>query len=862
MLITIAPVPADLTTIPLGGDVFIGEQGLKVPVASGTVLSYYTGTLVPGVNSPVATVTVLDPNNFYVAPAQFVRKTGYWYVGNTSTVALDVNDPAIVVNVWDQQLQKLVTGKSAPAGDYLNFRIETNLATIPSQRNDSTGFVTLRVKKSDGTIYTELLQNSTTATPLTGQSVNAMPYFWVKQTSGPYGWSTGILDSHGDEIYNRGVYTFWAETNLNGMMDNYKDPSGNNYTSKTVSETQTVTIPFEDKVKVEVDKDSIVQGQPFSVTIHGVPGWNYDLWIAGTGTMSGKGGDQPPSIVAGQDGVSQDPVAGPHYIGDYRYHEGAGRTIREDVPPDIGDADVNGTAYYAQVQLTYSGTRTVQFQTTRETKDKTYTIHVERPGAPNDTIPIDNADITVQKGAITIIAAGDQQYFLGEEIKLTGTNSGTDSTYLFITGPDLPAAGGKMTDPQIPVTQGDPTTFTPQDVLEDNTWSYTWETANMNIDAGTYTVYAVATPDNKANFTNTEYGNVSIILRKPFVNAATSQPAVTRGDTLFINGTAQGSPTTGVAIWIFGNDDAIFRTEHINEDGSFTYEVNNSISRDLGNGHYFVIIQHPMYNDRFDVYPDSPSTPVSVLGSYPVPGTRLFTISGNGSLHGHDATEALIQAISDPNIDDTYTALSFQVEQGRITITPIGNHRIGDKFTISGWTNLLSGDQISVQVNRSSTRPNGELSGIIGVVDVHPGSGGINMWSFPIDTSSFVPGEYLVLAQDMTGTGVQAITLFNLTERIPPTTVPVTMPTTATIGGGWRTNLIPTQVTAKPTVTIPTTFPTTGPLTPTTTTTSTIHPIVTPTPVPTKPSPWDIPLPKIPLWSGSLPKISFGWLPF
>ena len=83
MLITITPVPADLTTIPMGGDVFIGEQGLKIPVQPGTTLSYYTGLQTPGVNSPVLTVTVLDPNNFYVAPAQFVKNTGYWYLGNT-----------------------------------------------------------------------------------------------------------------------------------------------------------------------------------------------------------------------------------------------------------------------------------------------------------------------------------------------------------------------------------------------------------------------------------------------------------------------------------------------------------------------------------------------------------------------------------------------------------------------------------------------------------------------------------------------------------------------------------------------------------------------------------------------------------
>jgi hypothetical protein len=855
MLITITPVPADLTTIPMGGDVFIGEQGLKIPVPAGTVLSYYTGTLVPGVNAPTATVTVTDPNNFYVAPAQFVKKTGYWYIGNSSTVALDVNDPAIIINAWDQQSQKIISGKSVPDGDYLNFRIETNLARISSQRNDTTGFVNIRVKSSDGTIYPVLLQDKTTAIPLAGQSVNAMPFFWINKTSGSYGWSTGILDAQGHRIYSAGVYTFWAELDLNGMIENYKDPAGCNFTGKTVSLVEVVTIPPKDIVKIETSKDSVVQGQPFQATIYGVPGWYYDIWIAGTGSMSGRAGDQPPWIVPGYDVVRQDPIEGPFYIGDYSFHDGNGRTIRNDVPQGFGNQDVNGTVYYAQVLLSNSGTRTVQFLTSRETKDKTYTIHVERTSSfSNATYPSNDATITVQKGAVTIVAAGDQQYFLGEQIELTGTNSATRSTYLFITGPNLPTTGGRITDPRTPVIPGDPTTFSPQDILEDNTWSYKWQTSNLNLDAGTYTVYAVSTPDDKANVINTEYGNVSIILRKPFVNAAISQPFITIGDTLYINGTAHGGPIPGVAIWIIGDENVIFHTEHVDEEGRFSYNVNNSISSELGEGRYFVIVQHPMYNDRFDVYPDSPLTPVSILGSYPVSGTKLFTMGGAGSLHGNAAAEALIQAISDPNVDDTYTALSFLVEHGRINITPIGSHRVGDKFTISGGTNLQPGDQITIQVNSSSSRPISGQMGIIGVVDVFAGSGGLNTWSFPIDTSSFTPDEYLVQARGLTVTGVQAITLFNLTADIPPITAPITIPTTTSIGGGWRTNLIPTQVTTKPTVTIPTTQVPSG--------TMTVPLTMTPTPIPTKPSLWDIPFPKIPLWSGSLPKISFGWIPF
>jgi trimeric autotransporter adhesin len=632
MLITITPVPADLTTIPMGGDVFIGEQGLKIPVVSGTTLSWYTGVQTPGVSPPLATVTVLDANNFYVAPASFVGHAGNWYIGNTNTVAFVVNDPSLVVNVWDQQMQKMVTGKSAPAGDFLNFRLETNLATVPSQRSDSTGFVTIRVKKSDGTVYTELLQNLTTVIPLGGQSVNAMPYFWVKQASGPYGWSTGILDSQGNRIYKSGVYTFWIESNLNGMKTNYRDPSGNDFTGKTVSATQTVTLAS-DTVAIESSKDSVVRGNPFSVTVSGRPYSSYYLWITNTSAMSGKSGDQPPSIMQGQADVSIDPVAGPWPLGNYQFQGGNGKTIREDVPQYFGDQMVHGTAYYARVNTSASGTRTIGFITGHDAVEGLYTIRVERPdpydppasdGGINRVFRSDQVDIGIQKGAVTIVAAGDQNYSVGKSIKLIGTDSETDFVYLFITGPGLPSGGGMLMNPLNPVNQSDPSTFSPSEVLEDNTWSIIWPTG-INLSAGMYTIYAAATPTDKNHLNNTEYGFVTINI------------------------------------------------------------------------------------------------------------TTISTIP---------------------------------------TITPT------------------------------------------------------------LTPTTVIPSSL-------------------------PTTAPITIPTTTSIGGGWRTNLIPTQVTTKPTIAIPTTSPTNGPLTPTPTATSTIAP----TPVPTRPSPWDITLPKIPLWSGTLPKISFTWIP-
>ncbi len=57
----------------------------------------------------------------------------------------------------------------------------------------------------------------------------------------------------------------------------------------------------------------------------------------------------------------------------------------------------------------------------------------------------------VEKGAVTIVAAGDQSYYLGEEVKFSGTNTESYTTYLFIIGPNLAANGAQINDPRTAV---------------------------------------------------------------------------------------------------------------------------------------------------------------------------------------------------------------------------------------------------------------------------------------------------------------------------------------------------------------------------------------------------------------------------
>jgi len=302
--------------------------------------------------------------------------------------------------------------------------------------------VQVRVKTSDGAIYTSLFE--TTSTSYSIDSLRPTSDLWYWRPNPPadaQGWNTGVLDANGARMYKAGTYTVYAELNLNKIKDNYKAPDGSDYTGKTVSATQTVTITA-DTVKIEASKDVVVRGNAFSVTITGRPNTDYYLWVKGTGQMTGAALDQPPLLVASQKDVTNDPIGGPYTIGSYQYEGGAGRTIKEDVPA----APNNGVYYYAKAKTSNSGTVTVGWQTSQTTKDKKYTFRVER--FDGSSYKSDEVDVKVEKGTVTVVAAGDQSYYLGQEIKLSGTNSETDTVYMFITGPNLPSQGGKLTDPE------------------------------------------------------------------------------------------------------------------------------------------------------------------------------------------------------------------------------------------------------------------------------------------------------------------------------------------------------------------------------------------------------------------------------
>ena len=883
MFVLVAAMPVSAayanvnTSINQGATVFIGEQGLDLTQAQLTFanagssfwpssIGWWASSANPASSAPTATIPLPDGVNrsLTISYAAFGSYYGPWYVigangyANTTTGAfINVKDPQLSVDIWDYSQSQAaggisVSGKSVVQGDFLGFKVGTNMDTaintplrLANRTPGSSGANTrewadIKVKTEQGNTFTKLIQINGTPININGQVIDAPSWLWGGNVANGLGgnWSTSANDATGQIAYPAGTYTVTVESKLNGMFDNYQN-GGAAYTGKTVSDAKTVTL-ISNTVKITANKDSVVRSKPFSVTVTGRPNTKYHLWLKGTSTMSGGFDNQPPIIARYQAGVAQDTNttagvvnnlvpymidtvncdgtdngAGQANAGGYNY-QNSGAGFNATAGMIINDVartrDVYwGTLLYANVTTADSGTRTVEFLTTNWTKAQKYTIHVENNfgTAVNPSYKSDEVDVKVEKGAVTIVAAGDQSYYLGEEIKFSGTNTETQTTYLFITGPNLPVNGANFVmNPRLDadsVTNA-PTKIQTASVLGDNTWSWKWGTSSVALDAGTYTVWATSGASNKeaTNLDKVSYGTVSIIIKKPFISATASQSTVAQGDRVFITGIAEGKPSSGVLIWILGKNYAVDHFQSVNSDSTFSYEIARTTTTSLAPGQYFVVAQHPMQNNIFDVR-RNPANGDNVwnmqLGAN---GNKVFALLGAGSLQGSDAAEALVQAINDPNVDDTYTKLQFLIENPVITITPVGDRHVGDKFTIVATTNLAVDDEILCQVYSSSFKPtqksqSGEFSGATGTVKVAKGDSGLNKISFDVDASTFKPDEYIVQESAVLQTATGSA-LFNVLEGAAPTAVPTTVATTAAPVTTVVTTVPPTTV-ATPTKT-------------------------------------------------------------
>ncbi len=739
----------DGKTIASGDTIFVYERGLTLP-AGVTQLWHYDGSITQGAVDN--TILIDNPTDFDLLAGDVDDFTGIYYFANnagliTPNQYVNVRYPSASLRVVISGTTDSIDGSSIPRTTDLGFRITNNLAAAFPAGTEPAALIEVTTP------------NGGKLTSFGGQDMGSIPL------------TDSVTVVSGVDLDNVGAGTYTAQV---------KWPTGSDFRNQGVdSNTVSFTVTTR-AVSIESNKETVVRGNNFVTTISGESNHDYYVYVQ---DASVNAPDTYPLILTGQSGVNV--------------------SVARDASIMTSSEDIPNT--YALVRTTSGGTRPIEWNTTTSTSDKTYTIRVVDAAAGVTNRADDTVRVRVEKGTVTVTAEGTGAFYLGEEITLSGTNTESDTVYLFMTGPNLETNGVPLTNLSIASETDDENTFDTAEVEADDTWEFEWRTGEIEgglPDAGTYTIYAASAPVDKSDITSAQYQIASVQLRKGFVTATVSNQVVAQGDDLTISGTAEGTPDQ-LYVWVFGRNFRLQTTADVEDDGTYEYDLENTDT--MSTGQYFVIVHHPMNNRIFDI--DSTATANGQVNS--IVGNSAGTAPNFGpvflsGLQASDAAQALIDALNSANVDDTYTRLTFLVEAPWITIDPVGDHRVGETFTITGTTNLAEGDQLLVEIQSSAFGPTQKetadgFSGQTGTVEVQAGDA-VNTWSFEVDASTFRPDQYIVTVESIEAAQASTSTTFNVVEGGTPTpTVTTTTPATnvtttvTTAATTTTTTAVPTQ---------------------------------------------------------------------
>jgi hypothetical protein len=254
-------------------------------------------------------------------------------------------------------------------------------------------------------------------------------------------------------------------------------------------------------------------------------------------------------------------------------------------------------------------------------------------------------------------ASGSIQSYLGDTVKLSGYCYDSQTVYLFLTGPNLPANGVALDNINNRADQGG---FTEVSVDSNNHWEYDWGTNSLGgrLDSGTYTVWVVDSPSDLSQLDNAEYSTISVSLGNPSISVVTpvipgsfDLHSVPDNVSVVINGDYKGSTPLTVSGLDPGTYNVTFSrfnyekfsTQAAIESGSIT-EVTATLQPKTGT---LVINTTPV---GAQIALDG-----TVVGTAPVTRTNLaagnHTI--NATLEGYIPVEEQVHVIADQSVTST-----------------------------------------------------------------------------------------------------------------------------------------------------------------------------------------------------------------
>lgn len=765
-----------INQIKQGHTIYFGEEHLDITdCLDGNGYVVTLGV----VRNVTDSIKVIDPIDFNM-PTDKEENT--WYQSKDGIepvkdqqgnpiVAFICQEPALSFEIWNLNTD-MKANSSVQRGTLLQFKMttDTNLDDIRTRLNfNKTGYyLNIGVVAPDSEQLLELMtlgKNSgkVVIKPTINLDVSPSPsWVWPENlsstTADPTGWMTGWRDAGADQEtdynYMLGSYDVTAVCNVNNMFKNRQrqgftwDDHQVELTARDI--TLTVSAP------TGKSRDS-----QFTATVTGMPNTLYEVFIYDEcpPKITGKICDRPPFISGDRAdllsrGIALDPIDGPYPIGNQRVVDCCtdGMLIRQAVPsgdayPSIGqDVYEKGTRYYAQVRTGPEGTVTVPFWIDTTVKPGTFTIQAQ-------DILYDlksTATIEVPLGTITGSTMNPSgvvktEFFLGDEIWIEGTNSDSNMTYIWLTGPGLNPCGVNLFSP---LESTDPVKAFVYDTKDGiaNYWRVdpNWDTGAVPVGEGKYTLW-MASVDPDCRFCQCDassggscgFGDcfgvaceegVCSLLKCPECAAVTSieitliKPDLTASinDTtrcccpgypcgqlggvqeMWLEGSSGGNSCKQLQVWLFGQSqfglkNYLMTVTPIYCDGTYRFELNKGLLQangidlcSMATGKYDVIVQAPGTNNNFDIRLGEPENTGDrfVLTTMPTNESKLFKIEGKDSLYAGVAVSALIEGFNQPGIDDLYAHVTFELKdkscEGNVDFTADkteGNAPLAVQFT-------------------------------------------------------------------------------------------------------------------------------------------------------------------------------------
>jgi len=703
---------------------------------------------------PVLEYEIWNLNNDMKANSSVQRGTVLQFKFSTTTNLEDITTRLD----WQEQRAKVISGE-APY-ESLGY-VNVGLTAPDGQR--LLELMTLAI--NDGSIKIEPTKNLVLGSWRSGESTDINPapaWVWPKNydslSGDPRGWMTGWRDAgtgvETDYNYKLGTYDVTAVCNVNNMFKN-RNREGFTWDSGKVELTAR---EIRVEVSAPVGKSRDAQ---FTATVTGMPNTLYEVFIFDEcpPKITGKICDRPPFIVGDRavlmgKGIELDPIVGPYPIGTRLVVDCCtqGMNIRQAVPsgdafPSKGEnVFEKGTRYYAQVRTGPDGKVTVPFWIDTTVGPGTYTIQAQDILYNQKSV----VTITVPQGTITgatkdPAGVAKTEFYLGDEIWIDGTNSDSNMTYIWLTGPGLNPCGVNLFSP---LDSNDPVravVFDTKDGIA-NYWRVepNWDTGAVPIGEGKYTIwmasvdpgcrfcqcdaagggecgfgdcFGVACEEGVCSLLNcpecAAVSSIDVTLIKPDVTVEINDvtrcccPGYPCGELggvqeIWVEGSSGGNSCKQLQVWLFGQSqfglkNYLMTVTPIYCDGTYKFELNKGLLQAYGidlcsiaTGKYDVIVQAPGANNIFDIrLGESENTGDRfVLTTIPNDDSKLFKIEGKDSLYAGVAVRALIDGFNQAGIDDLYAHVTFELKdkacEGNVDFTAdktYGNAPLSVQFT-------------------------------------------------------------------------------------------------------------------------------------------------------------------------------------